>query len=115
MHAKTPVGSQSRTSSTVPCLASTTTRRAKYELKSWSEFFEPILLGKKTHDLRRADDRNFEVGDVLLLREFNPQSSTYTGRELLVEVTYITSAKHPCALSEASLHRDFCILSIRKL
>jgi len=88
---------------------------AKHELKSWPAFFEAILAGEKTHELRRSDDRTFNVGDVLLLREFDPNFNRYTGRELRVKVTYVTSTKNPCALSEASLHPDFCILSIKKL
>lgn len=87
----------------------------KYELKSWPQFFESILAGEKTHELRRSDDRVFNVGDVLRLREFDPKSNRYTGRDVLVKVTYITSAKHPCALSEGSLHAEFCILSIKRL
>jgi hypothetical protein len=87
----------------------------KHELKSWPAFFEAILAGEKTHELRRGDDRTFNVGDVLLLREFDPKFSRYSGRELRVKVTYVTSTKNPCALSETSLHPDFCILSIKKL
>jgi len=84
-----------------------------HELKCWPEFFEPISLGRKTHDLRRSDDRDFSVGDRLLLREYDPASREYTGRELTADITYITSADMPCALSQDALHPNFCILSIR--
>jgi len=83
-----------------------------HELKCWPQFFEAIAKGQKRHDVRRADDRDFRVGDRLRLREFDPQSQCYTGREQTVRVTYITSAKQPCALSECALNPDFCILSI---
>jgi hypothetical protein len=83
-----------------------------HELKCWPEFFAAIALGKKRHDLRRATDRDFRVGDTLLLREFDPAIDTYTGSTLQVIVTYVTSAEMPCALSEQALHPDFCILSI---
>lgn len=86
-----------------------------HELKSWPQFFESILSGHKRHELRRNDDRNFSVGDILRLREYDPKANRYTGRDLYVEVTYITSAELPCALSEGSLHSNFCILSIKKL
>jgi hypothetical protein len=81
-------------------------------LKCWPEFFAAILAGEKRHDLRRAGDRSFKVGDRMLLREFDAQDQTYTGREQIVWITYITSAEQPCALSEQALHTDFCILSI---
>jgi Domain of unknown function (DUF3850) len=86
--------------------------RILHELKCWPQFFEAIAKGHKRHDLRRADDRDFRVGDRLRLREFDPGFKRYTGREQIVEVTYITSAKQPCALSEGALDPGYCILSI---
>jgi hypothetical protein len=83
-----------------------------HELKCWPEFFDAIATGRKRHDLRRASDRDFRVNDRLHLREFNPVNSDYTGRSLFVQVTYVTSADLPCALSEEALNSDFCILSI---
>lgn len=74
-----------------------------------------IVSGYKTHELRRSDDRHFEVGDILRLQEFDPKTNRYTGREVKAEVTYITSGEHPCALSESALQPGFCILSIKKL
>ena len=86
-----------------------------HRLKCWPQFFDTILAGEKRHDLRRCTDRAFEVGQVLELQEFDPQSERFTGRVQLVEVTYITSAELPCALSKGALHPDFCILSIRSV
>jgi hypothetical protein len=83
-----------------------------HDLKCWPQFFTAIAAGDKRHDLRRAHDRHFEVGDRLRLREFDPQLSAYTGREQIVVVTYITSAEHRCSLSDQALHPDYCILSI---
>ena len=85
-----------------------------HQLKCWPEFYQAILEGQKSHDLRRADDRRFRIGDVLCLREFDPRTERYTGREQKVKVTYITSADVPCALSKA-LDPAYCILSIKTL
>ena len=90
-------------------------KTVSHELKCWPEFFEAIKTGRKTHDLRRADDRVFTVGDVLLLREFDPTKMRYTGRQQEVEVTYITREDSPCPLSTEALHPAFCILSISAL
>jgi Domain of unknown function (DUF3850) len=87
----------------------------EHRLKSWPQFFDAIASGEKTHDLRRADDRDFRVGDLLRLQEFDPKTDRHSGRELTVKITYITSADYPCALSANALHPDFCILSIKKL
>ena len=54
------------------------------------------------------------MGDHLRLQEYDPASEIYTGREMVVRITYVTSAEAPCALSEECLHPDFCILSIVK-
>ena len=83
-----------------------------HTLKCWPEFFDEIAAGRKRHDLRRSDDRSFEVGDIMRLKEFDPISQTFTGREQLVEITYITSAERKCALSDQALNPSYCILSI---
>jgi Domain of unknown function (DUF3850) len=88
------------------------TANFEHRLKCWPQFFEPIKAGNKTHDLRRSDDRAFQVGDRLLLEEYDPAKDSYTGRKLAVRVTYVTSSDLPCALSKDALHPDFCILSI---
>lgn len=88
------------------------TSAVAHRLKCWPEFFDPIRRGLKTHDLRRADDRAFAVGDKILLEEYDPECGKYTGRSVTVRITYITSADLPCALSQGALHPDFCILSI---
>jgi hypothetical protein len=87
---------------------------ATHELKCWPEFFQAIADGRKRHDLRRVGDRDFAVGDRLRLREFEPNHDAYTGREQTVTVTYVTSAKQPCALSNAALDPGYCILSIAR-
>jgi hypothetical protein len=87
----------------------------EHKVKSWPQFFEAALSGAKVHELRRLSDRDYRVGDLLCLQEYDPITETYSGRELVVKITYITSTDVPCALSEACLHPDFCILSIAKV
>lgn len=82
-------------------------------LKSWPEFFEQIITGNKTHELRRTDDRFFQVGDYLQLQEYDQETEKYTGREALAEITYITRKDSPCAYSDEALDSNFCILSIK--
>ena len=56
------------------------------------EYFEKILSGDKNFELRLAD---FECqpGDVLFLREWNPETKEYTGREIKKQVTYVCKTK----------------------
>lgn len=77
-----------------------------HELKTWPEQFASILAQTKTHEIRH-DDRAFAVGDVLHLREWNPNTQAYTDREVKVEVTYKTLG------GEGEIPPHLCVLSIR--
>ena len=60
----------------------------KHELKTWVEFFEDILKGNKKFEIRKAD-RDFQVGDILVLKEFDNNTLEYSGREINKIVTWI--------------------------
>jgi hypothetical protein len=78
-----------------------------HNLKYWSEYFKPVLQGLKTAELR-INDRNFQVGDYLLLQEYNFKTLSYTNRELLVEITHITNGTNH--LKESCVMLSFKIL-----
>lgn len=59
-----------------------------HHLKTWPEYFKPVAQGIKLFEIRK-DDRPYKVGDILHLQEFEPTKSGYTGKELLMQVTYI--------------------------
>jgi len=59
-----------------------------HELKTWPEFFALVVNGNKNFELR-PDDRGFEVGDVLWLREWLPAEKKYTGRYRFCWVDYV--------------------------
>jgi hypothetical protein len=60
--------------------------------RTWPEFFQKVLDGKKTTDLRLAD---FEIkeGDVLVLEEYDPKTKSYTGRVLRKRVKNLSKVK----------------------
>lgn len=60
----------------------------KIEKKVWPEYFQEIIDGKKTFELRLND---FEIneGDSLLLKEWDPNTKNYTGREVERKVGYV--------------------------
>mgnify|MGYP001279709198 CR=1 FL=1 len=60
----------------------------QHELKTWPVSFEATRRGIKKFEFRK-NDRNFLVHDVLLLREWDPESEQYTKREMYVQVSYI--------------------------
>jgi len=58
----------------------------KHEKNVSPEYFQKIFEGKKTYELRLADWECNE-GDVLVLREWYPETGEFTGRSLKKEVT----------------------------
>ena len=59
-----------------------------HRVKSWPEFFQPVLDGSKPFELRH-NDRGYQVGHVLWLQEWEPNSQSYTGRETMRKITYV--------------------------
>ena len=65
-----------------------------HDLKILKEYFDAKLAGIKPFEIR-YNDRDFQVGDYLRLREIVPTPGTspviheYTGRVLITEVLYI--------------------------
>ncbi len=60
-----------------------------HELKTVQPFFDHVVVGLKTFEVRK-NDRNFAVGDWLTLREWIPGTKEYTGRRVNKEVIYMT-------------------------
>ena len=55
-----------------------------HELKIYPMHFNDILKNNKNFEVRK-DDRLYEVGDYLYLREYLP-ADEYTGKEILAKV-----------------------------
>ncbi len=58
------------------------------EKKVQPEYFQKILNGDKKYELRLAD---FDIneGDILILREWDPEIKDYTGRTIEKKVTMV--------------------------
>jgi hypothetical protein len=61
----------------------------KHELKIYPEYFWPVLHCQKTFEIRR-NDIDFQVGDILVLKEYNPLTESYSGFVVEKTITYIT-------------------------
>jgi len=88
------------------------TKIEKHELKTWPTFFEEVNNGKKKFEVRK-NDRNFKVGDILILREYEPLMATiddsregYTGRSIEMEVTYIVYGP------QFGIRDGYCVMSL---
>jgi len=61
-----------------------------HDLKIWPKNFTEVASGRKKAEVRE-NDRDFKVGDQLLLREWSPLTNEYTSQSLLVKITHILS------------------------
>ena len=77
-----------------------------HDLKCWPEYFQSCSDGLKTYELRK-DDRPYEINDWLLLREWSPAKSDYTGREFSARITHILRNAE-----QFGLMPGYCILSL---
>lgn len=66
-----------------------------HTLKILPEYFNAVLAGRKTFEFR-YNDRDFKVGDLVILREVFPPdhvvsnlAGTYTGGIIYAGITYI--------------------------
>lgn len=57
-----------------------------HELKIYPHYFNAILDRNKKFEIRK-NDRNFQKGDNILLREWD--NIKYSGRTIFAEITYI--------------------------
>lgn len=60
-----------------------------HELKTWPDFFAAVRSGAKRFELRK-NDRDFREGDSVRLREWSPSDASYTGREIVAKIGYLT-------------------------
>lgn len=76
-------------------------------LKIEREHFMALNLGLKAYEIR-YNDRNYQNGDYLLLREWDRVSNTYSGKEIMVRVKHILEGFE-------GLQKDFVILSLNEV
>lgn len=73
-----------------------------HKLKTWTQFFEPVVAGEKTFEVRR-NDRGFNAGDIVRLIEVTGEDGeiptgrhgetyTPTGREVVRRIGYVYAA-----------------------
>lgn len=58
-------------------------------LKIKALYFDAVVRGDKTFEIRK-DDRNYQVGEFVKMREISLPSGAYTGREVIAKISYIT-------------------------
>jgi hypothetical protein len=56
-------------------------------LKTWTPFFNDSKCGLKTFEVRK-NDSNYEVGDTLILEDFDPKTEKYRGGWVSKQIIY---------------------------
>lgn len=62
-----------------------------HDLKILPEYFEQVRTGQKTFEIRK-NDRDFQPGDTVALREyqqFSPTQGSYTGKSMHFTIGYV--------------------------
>ncbi|MBR5355319.1 MAG: DUF3850 domain-containing protein [Lachnospiraceae bacterium] len=75
-----------------------------HELKILPKWFEDVAHGLKNFEIRK-NDRDYKVGDILILKEFDGQN--YTGRFAKFRVGYIYYGN-----GEYGVEEGYCIMGL---
>lgn len=72
-------------------------------LKTVQPYFDALWSGDKRFELRK-NDRGFQVGDSLCLREYDAEADRYSRRIMMAKVLYL--------MTGPGLEDGYCIMSL---
>ena len=76
-----------------------------HELKTIQPYFDRVWIGDKTFEIRK-NDRDFQAGDKVILKEYDSVSKTYTKKEIIGYITYVL-------YNYEALENGYCIFSFK--
>jgi len=84
-----------------------------HELKTTPKYFAMIAVGSKNFEVRK-NDRDFKIGDQLLLKEYIPTATyqdfgRYTGRILHRRIDYVLHG------DQLGIEEGYCVMSLSRL
>lgn len=71
----------------------------EHRLKVWPGPYKRLAKGFKRAEIR-YNDRDFRVGDILVLQEWRREGEEYTGRKITMVISDITGLSHWGASSD---------------
>lgn len=82
-----------------------------HDLKTLAPYFAAVVSGEKTFEVRK-NDRDFHVGDFLMLNEIEviQETQRYTGRYCVVRVTYVLTNEEYVKPGYAILAIEPCMI-----
>ena len=76
----------------------------EHAVKIWPEYFTAVKNGTKTFEYR-LNDKQYQVGDVMRLMEWDPKSKAFTGEEITRQITFV--------LQGSGVLEGYCILAVQ--
>ena len=64
------------------------------KLKIWPEYYDDVVRGIKTFEVRIEDDRVYCQNDTLILEKYCPEQKKYLGPACEVFVPYVMKGSH---------------------
>lgn len=89
----------------------------EHDVKLWMQFYDAVESGEKPFEVR-VNDRDYRVGDTLLIREWSFTGQEYTGRFCRRKITYLTEwGQKPgyVALGLGSPHADALRIAVEAI
>lgn len=77
----------------------------EHKLKTWVEYFQLCKTGQKSFEVRK-NDRDYKVGDTIILEEWDNEKQTYTGEKLTMAVGYILHG------GQFGIEKGYCVMQI---
>lgn len=75
-----------------------------HKLKTLTPYFENVVNGRKSAELR-LNDRDYQVGDIVLLEDYDLERKVYRGPTIEKQITHILFG---CP----GLEPGYCVLSL---
>lgn len=79
----------------------------KHELKVWPKQYFALTNGFKSFEVRK-NDRDFHVGDLLILKEWNPDREEFTGDMCTRMINYLLKG------GQFGIEEEYVVLGLLK-
>ncbi len=76
-------------------------------VKCWPPHYSDMVAGRKLFDWRK-NDRDYQVGDIVVQQEFLPDPQKYTGEMCAFEVIHMVGG------GKFAIPLGYCIMSVRR-
>lgn len=78
-----------------------------HHIKTIQPYFDEVKSGRKKFEYR-LNDRDYNVGDTVFLKEYIPEYESFSGREIHVLITYVLK-------DYGNIPNGYCIFSFKGL